>query len=69
MIAEYLSCGDLARVDEILTRQSQELDRRIGQLTRRKALLEALRRQNREFLDWCGKGPGGCTGSRSASPS
>ena len=57
VIAEYLSCGDLARVDEILTRQSEELDRRIGQLTRRKALLEALRRQNRGFLDWCGKGP------------
>ena len=57
VIAEYLTCGDLARVDEILTRQSQELDRRIDQLTRRKALLEALRRQNRGFLDWCGKGP------------
>ena len=57
VIAEYLTCGDLARVDEILTRQSQELDRRINQLTRRKALLEALRRQNRGFLDWCGKGP------------
>ena len=57
MIGEYLNGGDLARVDEILTCQSRELDRRIAQLTRRKALLETLRRQNRAFLDWCGKGP------------
>ena len=69
VIAEYLSCGDLARVDEILTRQSQELDRRIGQLARRKALLEALRRQNRGFWTGAAKAPSGCTGSLSASPS
>ena len=56
-IGEYLNGGDLARVDQILTRQSRELDRRIAQLTRRRALLETLRRQNRAFLDWCGKGP------------
>ena len=57
VIGEYLNGGDLARVDQILTYQSRELDRRIAQLTRRRALLETLRRQNRAFLDWCGKGP------------
>ena len=57
VIGEYLNGGDLARVDQILTCQSRELDRRIAQLTRRRALLETLRRQNRAFLDWCGKGP------------
>src|SRR5699024_4165629 len=56
-IGDYLNGGDLARVDQILTRQSRELDRRIAQLTRRRALLETLRRQNRAFLDGCGKGP------------
>lgn len=57
VIGEYLNGGDLARVDQILTCQSRELDRRIAQLTRRRALLETLRRQNRAFLDGCGKGP------------
>lgn len=56
-IGAYLCCGDLAQVDEILARQSRELDRRIALLARRREMLEALRRQNRAFLDWCGKGP------------
>ncbi len=56
-IRDYLGGCDPARMDEILARQSAELARRIAQLTDRQALLEAVRRQNRAFLDWGGKGP------------
>ena len=57
VIKEYLSGGDLARMDEILTAQSAELSRRIARLEERQALLETVRRSNRAFLTHCGKGP------------
>ncbi len=57
VIRSYMNGGDLARMDEILTTQSEELARRLAQLEERRALLETARQSNRAFLDWCGKGP------------
>lgn len=57
VIREYLGEGDLGRLDEILTRQREELDRRIAQLEARRDLLESIQNANRGFLAWCDKGP------------
>ena len=57
VIQEYLGEGDLERLDQILTAQRRELDRRMAQLEARRALLESLQSTNRNFLKWCGKGP------------
>ena len=57
VIREYLGEGDLARLDEILTAQREELDRRIVQLEARRALLESVQTSNRAFLKWCDQGP------------
>ena len=56
-IQEYLGKGNLSRLDQILTRQREELDRRISQLEARRVLLESMQATNREFLKWCDQGP------------
>lgn len=56
-IRAYLGKGDLSSLDQILTRQREELDRRIVQLKARRELLESIQQTNREFVKWCGKGP------------
>lgn len=56
VIRDYLGEGNLARLDEILTSQREELDRRIAQLEARRELLASIQEANRGFLAWCGKG-------------
>ena len=56
VIREYLGEGNLNRLDEILTRQREELDRRMAQLEARRALLASMQATNRDFLAWCDRG-------------
>lgn len=56
-IQTYLTRSDPAVLDAVLAQQSEEIDRRMELLQRRRAMLDAVRAQNREFLQWCGKGP------------
>lgn len=49
-IKRYLDSGDLALMDQLLDQQSRELARRLAQLNARKAMLERVRRENRDFL-------------------
>lgn len=56
-IKRYLDSGDLALMDQLLDQQSRELARRLAQLNARKAMLERVRRENRDFLQYCGQGP------------
>lgn len=56
-IKRYLDSGDLSLMDQLLDQQSRELARRLAQLTARKAMLERVRRENRDFLQYCGQGP------------
>lgn len=53
-IKRYLDSGDLALMDQLLDQQSRELARRLAQLNARKAMLERVRRENRDFLQYCG---------------
>lgn len=56
-IRTYLSRSDPKSLDEMLTRQSEELERRISLLEKRRTMLEGIRAQNREFVLYCGQGP------------
>ncbi len=55
-IHEYLECRDSDRLDRLLEEQGHEIDRRIAQLRRSKALLQGLRAENRLFQAHCGRG-------------
>lgn len=55
-IKEYMECGDAGRLDRMLEEQSQEIDRRIGQLRRSQELLRSLQAENRAFQRYCGQG-------------
>lgn len=55
-IRQYLECRDARRLEELLEQQDREIDRRIRQLRRTKALLRGLREESRSFLEHDGKG-------------
>ena len=56
-IKNYLDSGDLARMDELLTRQRQAVEERMAQLQAQRVLLERLQRENAAFLRYTGQGP------------